>query len=106
MPKFVLFFSFTAQTVSTMIQSDAQPFVDSLVKTLTAAGGSLEKYYWMRGKLDALAIASAPTDMDVNAVSLALASTGQYSHVETHELVDPTDFVTLLAEARRLTLAS
>jgi uncharacterized protein with GYD domain len=76
--------------------------VDAVRRLVEAADGKLETYYWMQGKFDGLAIAEAPTAMAANAVSLAVASSGAFSHVETHELIDSADIVPLLARAKEL----
>ena len=99
MPKFVIFFSFKPETVAAMIESPDNR-IDAVRRLVEAAHGKLETYYWMQGKFDGLVIAEAPNAMGANAVSLAVTSSGAFSHVETHELIEPGDIVPLLAQAK------
>jgi uncharacterized protein with GYD domain len=102
MPKFALFFSFTPPTITEMIGSPDNRLGDAVGRAVLAAGGHVTAYYWMQGRLDALAIIDVPSAMQANAVSLALAASGYYSHGETHELVDTPDIVALLQAAKRV----
>jgi uncharacterized protein with GYD domain len=98
MAKFIVFFSFKPETVAAMIESPDNR-VDAVRRLVEGAHGKLESYYWMQGKFDGFLIAEA-SPMDANAMSLAVSSSGVMSHIETHELIDPSDIMPLLAQAK------
>ena len=98
MAKFVIFYSFKPETVAAMIEAPDNR-IDAVRRLIEGARGKLESYYWMQGQFDGLLIAEM-SPMDVNAVSLAVSSCGVLSHIETHELIDPSEIVPLLAQAK------
>ncbi len=83
--KFLFFFDFEAATVASAMQrpSDRAAAVGKLCE---AVGGRLESYYWMLGQHDGLVIADLPDSAAAAALSLAVTSSGAFSHLETHEL--------------------
>jgi uncharacterized protein with GYD domain len=98
MSKFITFFSYKPETIAAMMESPDNR-VDAVRRTVEAANGKLECYYWMQGKFDGFAISEA-SPMSANAISLAVSSSGALSHVETHELIEPSDIMPLLAQAK------
>jgi uncharacterized protein with GYD domain len=87
--KFLFIFDLKAETVAAAMQrpSDRAEVVGKLCE---AVGGRLESYYWMFGEHDGLVIADLPDSAAAAAISLAVASSGAFSHLETHELI-PAD---------------
>lgn len=101
MPKFVIFFNYKPETIGAMIDhpSDRAAAVEKITQTV---GGTLDAFFWMQGQYDGLLIASVPTAMDANAISLAVSGTGTLSRVETHELIETRDMQPLLEQAKEL----
>jgi uncharacterized protein with GYD domain len=64
-------------------------------KLAEAAGGKLEAYYWMFGPHDGLAIFEVPDSASMATAALIASSTGAFSHIETHELIDAADLVSI-----------
>jgi uncharacterized protein with GYD domain len=98
-PKYVVLFSLTADTLSRFIDNpgDRRGPVQKLAE---AVGGRLESYYWMFGQYDGLAIFDMPDSQSMAALSLTVGSSGVARHVETHELIEANDLVTILGKAK------
>lgn len=101
MPKHVTFFKLKGETVSRMIDhpSDRAAMVR---RALEQVGGSLEAYYWMFGHHDGLVISETPDSVTAAAVSLAVASTCAFAHLETHELISADEIDAVLTKARSI----
>jgi len=99
MPKFVVLFGLTSDALSRFIDNpeDRRGPVGRLAETL---GGRLESYYWMFGSYDGMAIFETPDSRSMAALALAATSTGVFRHVETHELIEAADLVTILQQAK------
>jgi uncharacterized protein with GYD domain len=98
MAKFAIFFKFKGETIKALIgtPSDRGAVVSKLCE---AAGGSMEAYYLMFGAWDGFVIAEMSSSASAAAVSLAVSSSGAFSSIETHELIEPSDFADMLATA-------
>ncbi len=68
--------------------------------TAEAAGGRLEALYWMTGGQDGLVILEAPDTETAVAVSVTSLCSGAMRHVETHELFDQAQLLTVLGKAK------
>jgi uncharacterized protein with GYD domain len=101
MPKFAVFFTFTGQSVKALMDkpSDRAAVVRSLA---ASAGGSMESYYLMFGERDGFAIVDLPDSSTAAALSLRVASSGSFAHLDTHELIDPDDLGGILDAANAL----
>lgn len=99
MAKYAVFFTFKGETIAHAIEhpTDRSAVVTKAAK---AAGGSLESYYWMLGDHDGFAIVEMPNSAAVAAVSLAVSSSGAFSHVSSHELFDAKEVTGLLTRAK------
>jgi uncharacterized protein with GYD domain len=99
MPRFVVFFSYTAETWSRMVEQpgDRTAAVRALAE---AAGGRLEVLYWMLGGRDGLLILDVADAETAAAVSVTSFSTGALAHLETHELLDQDQLLRLLDKAK------
>ena len=100
MPKYVILFSVTSDTLSRFIDrpEDRRGPVNAIAQ---AVGGKLESYYWMFGQYDGLAILDIPNSESAAAAALAAASSGAFRHVETHELIEADNLVKVLERAKQ-----
>jgi uncharacterized protein with GYD domain len=98
--KFLFFFDLKAETVAAAMErpSDRAEVVGKLCE---AVGGRLESYYWMLGEHDGLVIAYVPDSAAAAAISLAVTSSGSFSHLETHELIPSDQIQGVLDRAKR-----
>ncbi len=101
MPKFVVLFGVTAETLARFVEKpeDRRGPVSKLAE---AAGCKLESYYWMFGQYDGLAIFDCPDSATAASLALAASSSGAFRHFETHELIAADDLVKILQKAKEL----
>ena len=99
MVKHAIFFKLKGETVARMIDhpSDRAAVVR---RALEGVGGKLDAYYWMFGPYDGLVISETPDSVTAAAVSLAVASTGAFGHLETHELIPADQIDAVLTKAK------
>lgn len=85
MPKYISFFSYTRDATRAMIDkpTDRVAAARALVESV---GGKMECFYWMHGHHDGFFIADYKDGTSAAAVTVAAASTGAITQVETHEL--------------------
>ncbi len=97
--KFAIFFKFKPETIAGAMEnpSDRAAVVGGLLESV---GGSLDAYYWMFGEHDGFVIADVPDSTSAAAVSLAVASTGAFAHLQTHELIPADQIGQLLERAK------
>ena len=97
--KCAIFFNLRPETIAAAMErpSDRAAVVGGLLESV---GGRLDAYYWMLGKYDGLVIADVPDSVTAAAVSLAVGSTGAFSHLETHELIPADQIPSLLERAK------
>ena len=100
MAKFAVFFSYKAETWDQMLKKpgDRAAAVRDLASSV---GGSVEALYFMFGDRDGFVILDAPDAVAAAAVSVAVSSTGAFSHLETRQLVAPEDLPSVLEKAAR-----
>jgi uncharacterized protein with GYD domain len=99
MAKFVIFFSLNAQTIQRFVEnpSDRAAAVRSLLEPM---GGKLDGYYFMFGAEDGMVIYEVPDANAAAAVSLAVSSTGAFTHLRTHELIPAENLNAVLERAK------
>jgi uncharacterized protein with GYD domain len=99
MAKYAIFFQFKPETLARMIDhpSDRESIVR---RCMEAVGGRLEAYYWMNGEHDGFVIVEAADTLTAGAVSVAVGSTGAFTHLTTHELIPASDVNRLLERAK------
>jgi uncharacterized protein with GYD domain len=99
MPTYVLFFTYTAEAWGAMVDNprDRESQARGIVE---AAGGTMDAIFWMLGPHDGLCLYHAPGPISAGAISVAIASTGTFTHLETHELFGQDQLTELLATAR------
>jgi len=99
MPKYAIFFSLTGDAVARFIDSPSDR--TAAVKAMTdATGGSVEAYYWMFGQHDGMVIVDLPDSQTAAAISLAVASSGAFTGLETHELFEAGELAGLAEKAK------
>ena len=98
MAKFAVFFSYKAETWDQMLKKpgDRAAAVRDLASSV---GGSVEALYFMFGDRDGFVILDVPDAVAAAAVSVAVSSTGAFSHLETRQLVAPEDLPSVLEKA-------
>jgi uncharacterized protein with GYD domain len=98
MARFISFFSYTAASVTSMIEhpSDRSAAAKELVESL---GGTLESFYWMQGKHDGLLIADLPDGVAAAALSAAVGSAGAVDRIQTHQLFDHEEQAAIVKQA-------
>jgi uncharacterized protein with GYD domain len=101
MPKYAVFFTFKGGTVADMMDRPSDRFA-AVSEITKAVGGTLEAYYWMTGPHDGFVIVDASDTTVPAAVSLAVASTGRFAHLETHELFPADTLNALLDKAKQV----
>jgi uncharacterized protein with GYD domain len=101
MAKYLALFGFTGEATKQFVlnPSDRAAVVRRLVESV---GGSLECYYWMFGQYDGVAIVEMPDSRTRAAVSLAIISSGAFTHFETHELIKTDDLTAIAERARQI----
>ena len=87
MPRFITFFSYTAESGKAMIDrpSDRSAAGKALVESL---GGTQEAFYWMQGQHDGFLIANLPDGVAAAALAAAVGSAGAVVGLETHQIFD------------------
>jgi uncharacterized protein with GYD domain len=101
MTKYLALFGFTSEAIKQFVlsPSDREAVVRRLVEPV---GGSLDCYYWMFGQHDGMAIVEMPDSRAYTAVTLAIKSSGAFTHFETHELIKADDLTGIAAWARQI----
>lgn len=99
MAKYLALFGFTGETVKRFVAnpSDRATAIRGLVESV---GGNLECYYWMFGQYDGMAIVEMPDSHTYAAATLAIISSGAFTHFETHELLEADDLPAIAERAR------
>ncbi len=102
MPKYLTLFSFKGEALGRLIEnpSDREGVVRQLAESI---GGRLEAYYVMFGQYDGCVILDAPDSLTAAAAVVAVAGTGAFSGLETHELLSASQFIEVLEKAKSVT---
>ena len=101
MAKYLALFGLTSEAIKQFVvnPSDRAAVVRRLVEPV---GGSLDCYYWMFGQHDGMAIVEMPDSRAYTAVTLAIKSSGAFTHFETHELIKADDLTGIAQWARQI----
>ena len=101
MAKYLVLFGFTSEAIKQFVvnPTDRAVVVRRLVESV---GGSLECYYWMFGQYDGVAIVEMPDPRAHAAATMALISSGAFTHFETHELIEADDLTAIAKRARQI----
>lgn len=87
MPRFITFFSYTAESAKAMIEnpSDRSAAGKALAESL---GGTQEAFYWMQGERDGFLISNMPDGVTAAALSVAVGAAGAVVGIQTHQIFD------------------
>jgi uncharacterized protein with GYD domain len=98
MPRFITFFSYTADSAKAMIEhpSDRSAAAKALAESL---GGTQEAFYWMQGKHDGFVIANLPDGIAAAALAAAVGASGAIVGVETHQIYDHDEQAAIVKQA-------
>ena len=98
MPRFITFFSYTAESAKAMIEhpSDRSAAAKALTESL---GGTMEAFYWMQGKHDGFLITNMPDGVAVAGLAAAVGATGAIGGIETHQLFDQDEQAAIVRHA-------
>ena len=98
MPRFITFFSYTAESAKAMIEkpSDRSAAAKALAESL---GGTQEAFYWMQGKHDGFLITNLPDGTAAAALAAAVGATGAIGGLETHQIFDHDEQATIVKRA-------
>ncbi len=98
MPRYITFFSYTAESAKAMIDrpSDRSAAAKALTESL---GGTLEAFYWMHGKHDGFLITNLPDGVTAAALAGAVGATGAISGIETHQIFDQDEQGAIVKQA-------
>jgi len=99
MAKYMALFNLGGDAIRRFVAnpSDRAEAVRVLVESV---GGHLECYYWMFGQYDGMAVFEMPDAHTTAATSLAITSSGAFTHFETHELIETGDLTAIAERAR------
>lgn len=87
MPKYVSFFSYTAEAWSRMVDAPENRAVAAR-KLIEEIGGRMESFYWMLGEWDGLVIFDVPDVAAAAAFSGRVVSSGLLKAVKTEALIN------------------
>ncbi|HUG48032.1 MAG TPA: GYD domain-containing protein [Candidatus Limnocylindria bacterium] len=98
MPRFITFFSYTAESAKAMIErpSDRSAAAKALVESL---GGTQEAFYWMQGKHDGFLITNLPDGVTAAALAVAVSATGAVGATATHQIFDHDEQAAIVKQA-------
>lgn len=98
MPRFITFFSYTADSAKAMIErpSDRSAAAKALVESL---GGTQEAFYWMQGQHDGFLITNVPDGVAAAALVAAVGATGAVERLETHQIFDHDEQAAIVERA-------
>jgi uncharacterized protein with GYD domain len=101
MAKYLALFNLTSEAIRRFVAnpSDRAAAVRGMVESV---GGHLECYYWVFGQYDGMAVFEMPDAHTTAAASLAIASSGAFTHFETHELIETSDLTAIADQAREM----
>ena len=98
MPRFITFFSYSAESAKAMIDhpSDRSAAAKALVESL---GGTQEAFYWMQGEHDGFLITNLPDGVAAAALSAAVGASGAVGGLETHQIFDSEEQAAIVKHA-------
>ena len=99
MPKYLTLFRFKGETLGRMMEEPSDREA-ALRDTVGSMGGSLEAYYVMFGQYDGCVIFEAPDSAAAGAGVVAVAASGAFAHMETHELFTAAQLNQVLDKAK------
>ena len=101
MAKYMALFNLGSEAIRRFVANPSNR-AEAVRELVESVGGSLECYYWVFGQYDGMAVIEMPDAHTTAATSLAIVSSGAFTHFETHELIDPSDLTAIAERAREL----
>jgi len=97
-PKFITFFSYTAESAKAMIErpSDRSAAARALIESL---GGTQEAFYWMHGEHDGFLISKLPDGAAAAALAAAVGAAGAVEGIQTHQIFDQEEQAAIVKQA-------
>jgi uncharacterized protein with GYD domain len=98
MAKYAVFFNYKPETWDQLLKKpdDRKAAVRALAESV---GGSMESMYFMFGDRDGFVVLDVPDAGSAAALSIAVSSSGAFSHTETRQLIAPDDLPAVLERA-------
>ena len=90
MPKYLIEATYTAQGAKGLLSDGGTKRRDAAAKTIEAAGGKMESFYFTFGKSDAIVVVDLPDNVSAAAASLAINASGAVT-TSTIVLLTPGD---------------
>lgn len=78
---------------------------DMLASRLFGFGGTLQGFWYCFGEHDGYALAELPDNVSAAAVSVAVAATGSFRHLDTTVLISVDEMVEAMSRAREFAYA-
>jgi uncharacterized protein with GYD domain len=100
MANFAIFFSYKPETWNQMLMKpgDRAAAVQDLASSV---GGSVESMYFMFGDRDGFVVLDVPDSDAAASISIAVSSSGAFSHLESRQLIAPEGLSAVLEKAAR-----
>lgn len=95
MAKYMVLFTFKGETLQAFMKKPSNR-ATVVGEAAQSVGGRLEAYYWMLGQYDGFAILDLPDSAAAARLSLSIASSAAFTHLETHELFSSDDVLDLM----------
>jgi len=104
MHTYLTFFTYSRESWRTMVQKP-EDRSEAARKTIEAAGGHMESFYWMLGEHDGLTVFRAPGPEDAAAVSAGISASGRIARMQTTQLLTSEEATRALQLAQVVTSA-
>jgi uncharacterized protein with GYD domain len=99
MLKYITYMSYSSGSLARMMRQPGDRH-SALERVIEALGGTMENVYWMLETENSLTIADLADAVCAGALNTAIAKTGAFKNVETHELMTQKQMLDILAMAR------
>ena len=98
MARYMAQFSYHTEAISALVKNpqDRAAVVRALIENW---GGRLEAFYFTFGDYDGVAIAEAPDNVTMAAVSMAVTATGAFKTFKTTVLISPEEAMEAMGKA-------
>jgi uncharacterized protein with GYD domain len=99
MPRYVSFFTYSGEAWAGMVRrpEDRAAAARAAVED---AGGEMECFYWVMGRMDGFAVYSVPDEVTAAGIAAAVAGSGRVARLETFQVLDMDEGRRALERAR------
>jgi uncharacterized protein with GYD domain len=104
MPKYVSFFSYTAESWKAMTEKP-EDRTAAVKKLAESVGGRIECFYWMSGKYDGFLVSDLPDDQAAGALAAIVKGSGALARYETHLITSMDQAQAMLKKAHEASQA-